>query len=104
MGDVWWWIGHVLGLDDPSGLFYLAWSGIVPSLAVIGGALALVHKHQCHVGRCFRVARYPAGDFVVCRRHHPDVDEAPTAEDVAKHVMTRKLRSITDPPRRRTHD
>lgn len=80
------WIGHVLGLDDPSGAPYLAWSGFIPNLSVLGAAYAIVRKHQCHVGRCWRIARYPAGTFRVCRAHHPRVDGAPTAADVADHV------------------
>lgn len=83
---MWWWIAHVLGLDDPSGAPYLAWSGFIPNLSVLWAAAVLVRKHNCHVKWCWRIGRHPAGPFVVCTAHHPDVDGAPTETDVAAHV------------------
>lgn len=84
---MWWWVGHVLGLDDASGPWYLLWSGIFGDVSLFGAAIVVVRKHQCHVRRCWRVGRHPAGQFVVCRRHHPTLpDTAPTHAEVAEHV------------------
>lgn len=84
---MWWWIGHVLGLDDASGVAYLAWSGFVGDISLIGAALVVLRKHQCHVKRCWRLGHHTAGRFAVCRRHHPSTpDTAPTAAEVRRHV------------------
>lgn len=87
---MWWWIGHILGLDDPSGPWYLAWSGFVGDLSylsVLGAGIVVIRKHQCHVKRCWRAGRHSAGQFVVCRKHHPTLpDGAPTHAEVAEHV------------------
>jgi hypothetical protein len=79
------WLGHVLGLDDASGYWYLWWSGIgadLGYLAVFGALIAIVRKHACHVRRCWRIGRLPidSSAWVVCHRHHPE--EPPTAADV----------------------
>ena len=84
---MWWWIGHVLGPDDPSGPFYLAWSGFVANLSLLGGALVIVRKHQCHVARCWRLGHHQAGAYHVCRRHHVHLDDdAPEPEDIREHL------------------
>lgn len=79
-----WWIGHILGLDDASGPWYLFWSGICGDLSLFGAALVIVRKHNCHVKSCPRIGRHPVEGttYVVCRHHHPD--EAPTAYDLGK--------------------
>lgn len=76
------WLAHVLGLDNASGVPYLAWSGVGGDLGIIGALLAVVRHRNCHVHKCWRVGRHPVAGttFVVCRRHHPD--GAPTAADV----------------------
>lgn len=81
------WIGHILGLDDASGPWYLLWSGIFGDVSLFGAALVLVRKHQCHVRWCWRIGRHPAGSFVVCRVHHPHLAAAaPAPTDVVEHV------------------
>lgn len=79
------WLAHVLGLDNASGMPYLAWSGFggdFGELAIVGALVAGVRHRNCHVHGCWRLARHPVAGttFVVCRRHHPD--GAPTAADV----------------------
>lgn len=74
-----------MGLTDASGKPYLFWSGIGADLsefAVVGGVFAAYRKHNCHVHRCWRLARHPVADtqWIVCRRHHPE--DAPTHEEV----------------------
>jgi len=64
-------IGHVLGLDDASGHWYLFWSGFFGDLALFGGALALYHKHNCHQHRCLRIARHVHDGSPYCTRHKP---------------------------------
>lgn len=71
------WLGHVLGLDDPSGPAYLAWSGAgadLSELALLGAVAAWWRRHNCHVRRCWRLGRHPVSgtEFIVCRHHHPD--------------------------------
>lgn len=72
---------HVMGLDDASGNWYLWWSGIGADLGMLGGAVALIRKHQCHVTKCWRLGKHQLPDtpWVVCTTHHPE--EPPTAKD-----------------------
>jgi hypothetical protein len=75
---------HVLGLDDPSGRWYLWWSGPFADVALFSAPIVLLRKHNCHVKGCPRLGRHgvPGTGFVVCRRHHPD--DRPTAADVRR--------------------
>jgi hypothetical protein len=70
------WLLHVLGVDDVSGRWYAFWSGAgsdISELAIVGALLAIVRKHTCHVGRCWRIGRAPVDGtpWHVCWRHHP---------------------------------
>jgi len=68
-------VGHLLGLDDPSGGWYLFYSGIgsfLPSLAILGGFINLARRHNCAVHGCWRVGRHKVDSHMVCRLHHPD--------------------------------
>jgi hypothetical protein len=67
---------HYLGIDDVSGPWYAFWSGFgsdLGELAIVGGMLTLVRRHNCEVHKCWRIGRHqtPAAHRV-CRRHHPD--------------------------------
>jgi len=75
-------VGHFLGLDSASGPWYLWWSGFAGDITLILGGLALLRKHNCHVKRCHRLARFPVSgsEFFVCSRHHPT--GAPSASDI----------------------
>lgn len=70
------WLLHFLGMDNLSGPFYGFWSGSgsdVGEIAIIGGMVTLVRKHNCHTRGCWRVGRFPAiegGGWGYCRRHH----------------------------------
>ncbi|MES1247190.1 MAG: hypothetical protein ABUS54_05910 [Actinomycetota bacterium] len=41
--------------------------------AFVGWSLLFLHKHNCHVHRCWRLAWHPHPDHghPVCKRHHP---------------------------------
>jgi len=79
------WLLHVLGVDNVSGRWYGFWSGFgsdIGELAIVGGLLALVRKHNCEVHGCWRLGRHAtAGGHLVCRRHNPAGPV--TAEQVA---------------------
>lgn len=81
---------HLLGIDDVSGHAYAFWSGFgsdLGELAIVGGLLAMIRKHNCHVHRCWRIARHPVAgtEHIVCRKHHPK--GAPTHHQVlAEHA------------------
>ena len=72
---------RVLGVDDLSGPWYGFWSGFAGDLVYLGIFWALVKKHNCHVNRCWRIGRFTAGEYRVCRRHHPG--GAPSGQTVA---------------------
>lgn len=67
------WIGHILGLDDAGGGWYLFWSGFAADLGMFAAIAAYLRKHNCHQHRCWRIGRHPIDGtpFVVCRKHHP---------------------------------
>lgn len=71
------WLLHFLGVDNVSGRWYGWWSGAgsdLGELAIVGGLAAMVRRHNCHVGRCWRIGRLPieGTPYLVCTRHHPE--------------------------------
>jgi hypothetical protein len=69
------------GLDNGSSVGYLFWSGIgsdLSEIALIGALIGIYRKHQCHIDRCWRLARHPTGNgIVVCAKHHPQGPPSP---------------------------
>jgi hypothetical protein len=82
------WFLHVFGLDSGTGPPYLFWSGIgsdLTELGLIGVLIGAYRKHNCHVRRCWRLARTPVTGtpYVTCRRHNPLIpNAAPTMAEV----------------------
>lgn len=79
------WLAYFLGINDPNGAPYLFWSGLasnLPIFAIFGGVGALLHRNNCHVKGCWRMARRQVDGTTlnVCFHHHPD--PPPTVEDV----------------------
>lgn len=66
------WLLHVLGIDTQQSDFYDFWSGIATQASLIFGALAVYKHHNCHKHLCWRVGRYQVGQYLVCKKHHPD--------------------------------
>jgi hypothetical protein len=68
---------HWLGLDDPGGPVYLAWSGVLgdlTELALIGTLIAVIRRHACHEPRCWRIGHALVDDrgTLSCWRHYPE--------------------------------
>ena len=66
----------MLGVDGRE--WYDFWSGLgadLGQLALIGAAVGLYRKHNCHVKGCWRIAKQPlehdGATWMVCHRHHP---------------------------------
>lgn len=81
------WLAHFLGLDNLSGPFYGFWSGFgsdLGELTLIGAALSLYWRHNCHVKGCIRLGRHAVNGtpYVVCKKHHPT--GAPSHGDVLR--------------------
>lgn len=71
------WLAVHTGTVNEAGPYYGFWSGFgsdLSELAIVGGLVAVYRRHNCHQHWCWRVGRFPVGDgqFVTCRRHHPD--------------------------------
>lgn len=104
------WLLHVLGLDSPSGPAYLAWSGAggdLGELAIVGALLAIVRKHNCAVGRCWRIGRHkvPGTDHVCCAKHTPG--GAPTHAhilDLHRQHVARLTAQASRAPAERLYD
>ncbi len=72
------WLYFFFGLDNLSGSHYGFWSGVgsdIGELAIIAGLYGVYRRHNCHVGRCWRLGRYTVTGtpYVVCKLHHPTV-------------------------------
>lgn len=80
------WLAHALGLDNASGPWYLWWSGVFGDVGIFGAAFVYFRSRNCHVKRCPRIGRHPVDGtpYVTCRKHHPHVDGAPSAAEVAR--------------------
>lgn len=76
-----------LGLTDPSGPWYLFWSGIVGDLPEFAVFVLVWRRVNCHARGCWRVGLHAVNGtpYRVCRTHHPRLDSArpPTAEQIA---------------------
>jgi hypothetical protein len=70
------WLAVHTGTVDESGPYYGFWSGFGSDLgevAIVGGLLTMVRRHNCEVRGCWRLGRHKtAAGHAVCRRHHPD--------------------------------
>ena len=77
------------GIVNESGKGYAFWSGFgsdLGEMAIVGGLIALIRKHNCEVKGCWRMGRHTtAAGQSVCRNHHPD--DSLTAEDIKKHHL-----------------
>ena len=76
--------------SDPLGYNFI--SGPLADITLLGGAYAILRRHNCHVKGCPRIGRHPVDgtDYVVCRKHHPD--ESPSAAQVlAAHAEHKRL-------------
>ena len=56
---------------------YQFWSGIgsdLSEITLLAMAAGLYKAHNCHVHRCWRLARHPVDGtaYKVCRKHHPN--------------------------------
>jgi hypothetical protein len=90
------WLTHILGLDNLSGPWYGFWSGFGANfgeLAIVGGLVTIVRRHNCEVHKCWRLGRHvTAAGHHVCRIHHPDGHL--TAEQVSEqHARARNQES-----------
>jgi hypothetical protein len=65
---------------DPDGYNFI--SGPLADITLLGGAYAIIRRHNCHAKRCWRLGRHKVAgtDYIVCRKHHPH--ETPTAEQI----------------------
>ena len=95
------WLAHILGLDNASGMPYLAWSGAggdLGYLAVFGALVAHYKRHTCHVNSprfCWRPGTHPVEGtpFRACRKHHPAVPDRITADHIADAHAEQAARS-----------
>ncbi|MDP9091933.1 MAG: hypothetical protein M3N95_03085 [Actinomycetota bacterium] len=80
---------HILGLDNPSGYWYLWWSGVganLQELALFGVVITVYRRHKCHAHRCWRLAKHTVDGtpYVTCKTHHPlTAPGRVTAQDIA---------------------
>lgn len=98
------WLLHILGIDSESSRWYAWWSGAGSDLgefALFGAAVAFYRRHTCHVDDprfCWRWAAHPVAGtpFRACRKHHPQVPDRVSAEDI--HAAHRDAQASTERP------
>src|ERR1700759_3334336 len=82
ISDVWTWVYNAgrWTWHDPDGYNFI--SGPLADITLIGGAYAILRRHNCHAKGCWRIGRHPVEGtaYLVCRKHHPD--ESPTVEEI----------------------
>jgi len=79
---------------DPDGYNFI--SGPLADITLLGGAYAILRRHNCAVKGCLRIGRHPVAgtDHIVCRKHHPH--ESPSAEQVlAEHAASKHREAVT---------
>lgn len=89
-----WFIGMYPAPQGTSPMYQL-WSGVIPALAVIAGVANWITRTNCHVHHCWRLGHYPAGQYRVCRKHHPDIDSHVTQAMVDEDHLLRKVSADT---------
>jgi hypothetical protein len=76
------WLYHAVRWTwhDPDGYNFI--SGPLADITLLGGAYAIIRRHNCHVKGCWRIGRHPVHgtSYIVCARHHPH--RKPTARQV----------------------
>ncbi len=98
------WLLNFFGINNLAGYGYGFFSGIGSDLgevAIIGAIIAVYRKHNCHVQGCWRISRHAVKGtpWVVCRKHHPEIDRAPTAAEVREDHHQAQLQAQSDSAR-----
>jgi hypothetical protein len=98
------WLYHAIRWTwhDPDGYNFI--SGPLADITLLGGAYAILRRHNCHANRCMRVGLHPVPgtSYIVCKKHHPH--SPPTAEQIqAEHSAAMAARGdrIADTSRTR---
>jgi hypothetical protein len=98
--DVGNWLYHIFGIKG-TGAAYSFWSGAGSDwgqVTVLGGAVLLYRKHNCHERRCWRIGKHPidGSPYIVCRKHHPDVPNKGATHEhiVAAHQAGKDARGV----------
>lgn len=68
-------LAHITGIDNPSGRWYLFWSGFGGRVTFLGFAAAVWHRHNCHAPGCPRIGKHVVNGTPWCSRHHPTSEE-----------------------------
>lgn len=68
---IWHFILTVTGANNVSGDWYGFWSGFAGDLTIFAGIGVWYWHHVCHQNSCYRFGFHKAGDYNVCRKHHP---------------------------------
>lgn len=87
------WLAVHTGTVNESGPYYGFWSGFgsdIGEVAIIGAAVEIYRKHNCHINGCWRIAHHKVTDkttgteYVLCKKHyrqvHPDLPKEITLE------------------------
>jgi hypothetical protein len=75
---------------------YAIISGPLADVTLLGGAYAILRRHNCHVRGCPRIGRdrVEGTTYIVCRHHHPH--DAPSAGQVlAEHRVAMERKAAT---------
>lgn len=76
---------------------YQMWSGIIPALSIVtifGGVTGFFRHKNCHVDGCWRMGRFPAGQYTVCKPHHRQIVGVPTVEHITRHHVLHRRATL----------
>jgi hypothetical protein len=103
-----WLAVHTGTVNEPGG-YYGFWSGFGSDLgeltlvtAFVAGLYGAFSKINCHAPGCPRIGKHDVVDtpYRLCRRHHPDVPDDVTLQQIhAHHYRAHDRRARNDPPR-----
>lgn len=83
------WFWHVTGIDTQQSRWYDFWSGIGTQIALVLAGFGVYRKHNCAIKGCWRLGKFPHGDYHLCAKHHPRV---PSDGEVTPEVIRASVR------------
>lgn len=84
------WLEHLLGIDTQQSPYYDFWSGVATQASLLFAAISIYKHHNCRVKWCVRVGKYKVGDYLVCQKHHPEINEVRLEHIMFAHKKGKK--------------
>jgi hypothetical protein len=83
--NIFWDVLNWTGANNTSGNQYGFWSGFGSDLgefALLGAFVTWWKAGECHIDGCHRRGHYPFQHYKLCKKHHPEVSNKLTHDQV----------------------